>query len=433
MRSFARLCLIGVALCGFAGSAAAQSLTFGTPTPATTNAGTAANGVTVVVTYTAGGNAVAYAADVIIPAQFTSVTSNAARCSVDNPDPNRIRISNVDLDLEPLPSATVCTLTFTVADSIPAGTYNFTLCNAGNGNCQNAVARDAANVALALPVNFGSGFQVTAVGAVSPTLTFPASATATGGATTVGGVASGTVAITATGGAGGGEASYSCAAPAGFSFTGGTGAQANIGAGVDPTDITFDCTRGTTANTQNMACAVTDGAGAGRTVNVSLTCPVGNSAPDVTTSNPAPGGTVAIGGGPVGAQGSGTIVFTATPGSGTGPEATTTISCTSVAPVSIFFGANAPSQGPATFDLVGGATSATLQVRLPLTASTQNIAAAITCTENGAAFGTYSVSAGAGTTFTPPEVIPSASTWSKIALFSLLGLFGVLAVGFRRS
>src|SRR5690606_31770152 len=100
-------------------------------------------------------------ADITIPAQFTGVVSDDnSECAVGQPEAGRIRISLIDLNLNPIPDiANVCQLTFNVGAAVPAGNYNFSLCTAGTGACVNP-----ANAT----VNFGAGFNV--LNATGPTI-----------------------------------------------------------------------------------------------------------------------------------------------------------------------------------------------------------------------------------------------------------------------
>jgi hypothetical protein len=125
--------------------------------------------------------------------------------------------------------------------------------------------------------------------------------------------------------------------------------------------------------------------------------------------------TYSVSGGSIGGFGQTSFQFTATGGN---VGQSTPLTCVANAPVQLV------SSGNQT--VTTGSQPAPVVVRIQLTNAAQS--GTVTC--NGVVF---TINAAAGSAFTPPEVIPSASTWSMIALFGLLGLFGVLAVGFLRS
>lgn len=194
-------------------------------------------------------------------------------------------------------------------------------------------------------------------------------------------------------------------------------------------DLTVGCSYPTSNATATLSCTETDGdtaaPGAARTWN--LSCPAPDAAPTVTSPTASP---LSVSGGIVGAQGTALIDLSATGGSGAG---STAVSCTSTGTVLIAAAPATPAgQGPVTFNVVGTAQPSDIRVGVPLTAAAQPNAGTVTCTVAGQPDIVIAVSAPAGTTVVPPQYIPSSSTWSAIALLSLLGVFGLLAVGFRR-
>ena len=143
---------------------------------------------------------------------------------------------------------------------------------------------------------------------------------------------------------------------------------------------------------------------------------------------PAPGSTVtATGGTTVGSTGNLSIApAVATPGTGTGTPATTTLTCT--APTAPFAGFGQTITAVGTGAITGGPLAGTCT--LGAAAATQTL----TCTENRGGTPTtrtWTLSCPAGTAPPAPTVAVNAtSTWSLIAL--MLGLFGFAAVMVRR-
>jgi hypothetical protein len=218
-----------------------------------------------------------------------------------------------------------------------------------------------------------------------------------------------------------------CSAPAPFSVSPTSLSFADATPG--PFDLTVGCTYPTSNATGALTCTQTNAGAAATQVSWNLSCPAPNVGPTISAV-PASGSNVAVSAGSVGTQGQATIDLQAAGGSGGG---STDISCTSTGNVLIAAAPGTPAgQGPVAQTVTGTAQPTDLRVGVVLTAASQPAAGTITCTVSGQADLTWTVSAPAGSTFTPPEVIPSASTWSKIALFGLLGIFGLMAVGFRR-
>ncbi len=88
--------------------------------------------------------------------------------------------------------------------------------------------------------------------------------------------------------------------------------------------------------------------------------------------------------------------------------------------------------GPVMQTVTGTNQPIDVRVGVVLTTAAQSPAGTVTCTVAGQPNIVITVNAPAGTTVVPPTFIPSSSTWSTIALLSLLGVFGLLAVAFRR-
>jgi hypothetical protein len=247
----------------------------------------------------------------------------------------------------------------------------------------------------------------------------------------IGGTANQSITINAGGTVGSGEVtscSLSGAGAGSFSLAG-NAFPISVAAGASGS-IALACTRGAAAATATLTCVENDSDSTDVDRTWTLNCPVGDPDPvaPTITANPASGTSFSVGGASVGSMGLFTIDLIASGGVGTGQ---TDISCTSTGTVQIAFAPTTPAgAGPINQSVIGAAQPADLRVGVVLTNASQSPAGTITCTVSGQAPLTWTVNAPAGTTFTPPTVIPSASTWSKIALFGLLGLFGVLA--FRR-
>ena len=161
---------------------------------------------------------------------------------------------------------------------------------------------------------------------------------------------------------------------------------------------------------------------------VRSSCPAGATAPTFGYT-PAPGSTVtATGGTTVGSTGNLSIApAVATPGTGTGAPATTTLTCT--APTAPFAGFGQTITAVGTGAITGGPLAGTCT--LGAAAATQTLI----CNENRGGTTpttrTWTLSCPAGTVPPAPTVAVNAtSTWSLIAL--MLGLFGFAAVMVRR-
>jgi hypothetical protein len=418
MKSIAKLAA-GLLVAGFAAGVSAQTITFSTPSPANTTQGTAANGVFVDVIYTApamNGPAVV-GVDVFIPAEFTGLTSNDnSECIVGQPAAGRIRISQVDINLAPIPSNTICRLTFNVGAAVTTGTYNFSLCNAASGGgCVDPVGAT---------VNFGAGFQVTA----APVATGPqivAGSPAFGSTTAVSGGTLGGPAVTqnisfgaSTGGANGGTTALVCTDDDANTTLSAAANQTGITNGATPASITASFTPGA-ARTVVVSCTATRQGAGEQTFSYTFNVAAGAVATGPTLTPPAQTA-ITVNGNAVGAVGTNSIQYTAAGGTA-GQSTALACTVTSGAPaVSIVSGG---SQNVAT-----GSQPAPVVVGVTLTNAAQPNVGTVTC--NGTVF---TISAPAGSTFVPPAVIPASSLWSQLSLIALFAALGGVVLVLRRN
>ncbi len=339
--------------------------------------------------------------------------------------PARIRIIPRDGQGTPLAAAatTYCTFTVAIAANAPIGLSAFTTttigCASPDGpvapctlaamsgvNVQNTpVPRTLAfNPAPGSTITFAAGMTP---GAQAPTQNIAVTASGTTGNASVAGCA-----IT-----GAGASSFSVA-PASLTFNSSITQNLVVG-----------CTYPTSAVSATLTCNETDADSAATPRAFTLSCPAPSVNPTIASA-PVSGSTINVSGGLAGTQGLTTIDLSASNGSGAG---STAISCTSTGQVQIAASpANPSGQGPVNQTVTGTLQPSDLRVGVQLTAGAQPAAGTVTCTVAGQAPLTFTVNAPAGTTIVPPTFIPSASTWSTLALLSLLGVFGLLAVGFRR-
>lgn len=416
MKAIARAVLC-TALGLVATSASAQQFIFNTPTPPSAVQGTGATGVTVIVGYDApamGGPAVA-GADIIIPAEFTAVVSDDnSECAVGQPEAGRIRISLIDLALNPLPDiANVCQLTFNVGAAVAQGNYNFSLCSAGMGACVNP-----ANAT----VDFGAGFNV--VVATGPTIV--AGSPAFDSVTNLPGGSQGGPNITqnitfsaSTGGSNGGTTDLMCTTDIG-SLSNGT--QNNIAIGATPATMQFSIAPDITmARVATVTCqANADGGGV---QNWTYTFNIAQAALVVgPTLNPPAATTITVPSNLVGQQSNAAIQYTAVGGD---PGQSTDLTCGAPTGNVIFV-----SGAPQTVNT--GGNPAPIIVGVVLTDMDQNPAGTITCSANGVDT-LFTINAPAGVVFIPPENIPASSLWSQLALIGLLAGLGIVIVAVRRS
>jgi len=358
------------------------------------------------------------------------IAATGAICQIISP--TRIRTispSGPNAGNDPIPTGptSICTFTAAIGGAAPEGLIPFTA-QAGTSLCFDV----GANPVMPCTVAANSGVTVANQPiprtlsynpAVGSTITFAA------GATPGTSAPSQNIAVTAAGTSG-------SATLTGCAITG-TGAASFS---VAPTSLTFNtsisqnlvvgCTYPVANAAATLTCTETDGdtvaPGAARAFQ--LACPAPTVNPTIT-ANPASGSTITVSGGLAATQGLSLIDLSATGGSGAG---TTAISCTSTGNVQISASPATPSgQGPVVQNVTTGQPT-DIRVGVQLTANAQSPAGTITCTVAGQANLTYTVNSPAGVTTVPPTFIPSSSTWSALALLSLLGVFGLLAVAFRR-
>jgi len=333
-----------------------------------------------------------------LPSSCPVVASNANI----NDELGRVSINTLSATGNPITfSGTYCTVTFVAA---AAGTLNLTPSNTFVADDPGGSTFGSASVTIEAPAPN-----------VGPLIT--EGAPAFGSSTNVSGGTLGGAAVTqdisfgaSTGGSGTGTTDLVCTDDdAATTLSNST--QNDIANGDTPATMVASFTPGA-ARTVSVSCTATRDGAADQTFSYTFEVAAGTAATGPTLSPPA-STTVTVSGGAVGGFGTGSIQFSATGGTG----GSTALNCTATAPVEIVSGG--------TQTVATGSQPAPVNVRIQLTTAPQS--GTVTC--NGTVF---TINAPGGTTFTPPEVIPSASTWSKIAMFSLLGLFGMMAVGFRR-
>lgn len=194
--------------------------------------------------------------------------------------------------------------------------------------------------------------------------------------------------------------------------------QTGIVDGATPTAITASFTPGT-ARTVVVSCTVTRQNAANQNFTYTFNVAAGVVATGPTLTPP---GQVAISvnSNTVGAVGTTSIVFTAA-GGNAGQSTPLTCSVATGAPaVTIVSGGN---QNVAT-----GSQPAPVVVGVTLTGSAQPNVGTVNC--NGTIF---TISAPAGSTFVPPEVIPASSLWSQLSLIALFAALGGLMLALRRN
>lgn len=317
----------------------------------------------------------------------------------------RVSINTTSASGDPITfSGTYCTVTFL---AVTAGTLNLTPSNTFVADDPGGSTFGSASVTIeAPPPNTGPSI-------VQGSPTFGSTTNVSGG--TLGGAAvSQNISYGAsTGGSGTGTTDLVCTDDdAGTTLSNAT--QNDIDNGDTPATMVASFTPGT-ARTVIVSCTATRVGAANQTFSYTFDVAAGTAPTGPTLTPPAlPNGTLSLSGGAVGSTVQGSVQFTAANGVA---GQSTSLDCTSTGPVQIVSGGNQ--------SVNTGSQPAPVVVQVALTGSAQN--GTLTC--NGT---TFTVSAPGGTVFVAPAVIPSASAWSKIAMFSLLGLFGVLAVGFRR-
>ncbi len=352
------------------------------------------------------------------------VPSASAQCFVVSP--TRIRVVPPSGGGTPLTSTATnyCSFSVAIAGAAPEGLIPFTVFAieclngaAGNEACtlapMSGVTVANQPVPRTLSYNPAVGSTVTFAAGVTPGTAAPSQNIAVTAAGT-----SGSATLTGCAITGAGAASFNVA-PTSLTFAA-SGSQ----------NLVVGCNYPTVNAAATLTCTETDGdtvaPGAPRAFQ--LSCPAPNVNPTVT-SNPASGSTITVSAGLAGSQGVGLIDLSATGGSGAG---STAVSCTSTGTVQISASPATPSgQGPVAQNVTTGQPT-DIRVGVTLTANAQSPAGTVTCTRAGSTPLVFTINAPAGTTSVPPTSIPSSSTWSMLALLSLLGVFGLLAVAFRR-
>lgn len=352
-----------------------------------------------------------------------TILNGATACTVLSP--TSVRIIPPSGGSNPLPAGPTnyCSFTVTIAPAAPEGFIPFT---AQGIECTNAMAG-------AEPCTLAAGSGVTVANTPVPrTLSY--NPTAGSNIAFAAGATPGTpapaqqIAVTATGTTGTatlGSCAISGAGAASFSVT-----PTSLSFPMSNTqNLSLGCTYPTSNVAATLTCTETNAGGSPTPRTWNLSCPAPNANPTIASS-PVSGSTISVSGGIAGTQGQALIDLSATGGSGAG---STAISCTSTGTVQI---ANSPANpagsGPVNQTVTGTNQPLDIRVGVQLGANAQSPAGTVTCTVAGQADLTFTINAPAGTTVVPPQFIPSSSTWSTIALLSLLGVFGLLAVGFRR-
>jgi hypothetical protein len=435
-----KLCL-ALAMAGLLAGGAANAVTLemvpGTSSP---QPGTTVNGVQLTAAATAGSRGWNATFDVPAGMTVSGVTPNASvlgafgSCSFDAMSSRLIVLAgNLNTDLT---GGTACTFNLVIGGGVaigavlPVTVFGTPGCTvtSGGGTCTTTVTdRDAGTAGtqahVATVTNAPIARTLSYNPAANSTVTFAAGATPGSQAPAQ------TITVTANGNTGTATLSGCAISGAGASSF-----------SVSPTSLTFNdgnpgpgalnlgCTYPTSNASATLTCSETDADSTAAQRTFTLSCPAPTVNPTINAA-PASGSTINVSGGIAGTQGIGLVDFSATGGSGAG---STAISCSSTGNVQI---ANAPAtpsgQGPVNQTVTGTNQPVDLRIGVQLTTNAQSPAGTVTCTAGAATF-TYNVNAPAGTTVVPPTFIPSSSTWSTIALLSLLGVFGLLAVGFRR-
>lgn len=264
---------------------------------------------------------------------------------------------------------------------------------------------------------------LTWVAAGPPTITFDETPLVLPNAA-IGDVTSDTVAVTVTDGGGAAPAdtaSYTCTAPTGFTVSPLAGGP--IANGGTLPDLDVSCTAAAAAVNGNILCTATNTAPSSADFTIPVTCPAGVPTAPTLTSTPASGSTITLPAGAPGAVSCATISIAATGGAGMDAS----MGCTSSDPA-----ITVTPAGPLTF--APGSSPQTVQVCATLTDTPLDIAAAVSCTgthgPGGIDWG-FAAAAPAGSV--APTFVPASSLWSKLALFGIFGVLGMLIIGLRRS
>lgn len=409
-----RVAALPAALALVAQTASAQSITIGD------GSGLRGSTISVPVTFNAGGNVAGY--NTVIeydPAPLSgnpTITAGAATCTID-PALNTISIIRFTFPAAALPTEVACTVNFPIDAAAAFAVYPLT-----HDPASTAFPDTSANPVVGT-VDDGS-FEVVDTPPEAPAVAFapnggPISLAQGGGAVGDTSAAS-VIAVTTSGGAGTGSASYNCTVPAGFAAT--NSSNASIAVGSDPADLSVTCTLGATASSANMTCGVTDIAGS-RDVSFTLNCPAGASA--VYSSAPAAGAALATCNGAPGSTQTRSITITNT-GTPANPDSAAddlALACSITSGGTNF----AIVAGPTSPLEAGSSTTVDVQCTVPDTGS---ITGELDCNGN-----LYGLSATVQTVPPPvptPAIVPATSEWSKLVLIALLAGLGALVVGFRR-
>lgn len=351
------------------------------------------------------------------------ILNGATNCLVINP--TTLRIIPPSGGSNPLPAGPTnyCSFSVAIAPAAPEALIPFTAVGiectnamAGSEPCTLAAGSGVNVVNTPVPrtlsYNPTAGSNIAFAAGATPGTPAPAQQIAVTAAGTTG-----TATLSGCAISGAGASSFSVT-PSSLSFPSSNTQNLNLG-----------CTYPTSNATATLTCTETNAGGSPTARAWNLSCPAPSVNPTIT-SVPASGTPLTVSGGIAGTQGLALIDLSATGGSGAG---STAISCTSTGTVQV---ANAPGTpsgpGPAAQTVTGTNQPLDIRVGVQLGATAQSPAGTVTCTVAGQANLVFDVNAPAGTTVVPPQFIPSSSTWSTIALLSLLGVFGLLAVGFRR-
>lgn len=399
----------------FAVGASAQTINIGSATVPTAGGGAAAIQVNFVAGPTDAGayNTVFSYDDSILTGDPTS--SSNVRCAVD-PGTSTIAVSRFSSDGEPLPSETICTVTFNVTAGTPVAVYPL----AHDPDPVSTAFGDLGANPIDGTVNDGA-INVVAEG--PPTISFDETPIVLAGV--YGTLQVATVPVTLTNGGGNNPAdtaSYTCTAPAGISVSPLTGGPVANGGSL--TDLSVSCTLGDTEVSGNIECNATNTAGSDEDFTIPVTCEAGSMAPPILTPTPGNGSTITTGAGAPGQVGTGALVVTPSGGAGVDPA---TITCS-------------PSTASLTVSPAGvqsflpGAAARTFSVGCTLTQEPQEFMGGVTCAGtdgDGPVEWSFDVSCPAGVI--APTFVPASSLWSKLALFGIFAALGLLVLGLRRN
>ncbi len=385
------------------------------PAAATATPGGATTPAALALTFGGDGTTVGFEVEVAYDtASLDAVVAaqNGASCS-NNDATGVVTVQYTDAGLSAIAAGptTFCNLTFTVDAGVADGTA-LTL------DVRNGLFGDSGGNPVAGPHTLNDGVINVAAAPVPIGPSIVAGTPAFGSTTNIAGGVLGGAAVTqnisfgaSTGGSNGGTTDLVCTDDdADTTLSNAT--QNDIADGATPTTMVASFTPGA-ARTVTVSCTATREGTTDQAFSYTFEVAAGAVATGPTLTAPVQT-TISVSGGIIGSTGTGSIQYTASGGTA---GQSTALACTANAPVSILSGGNQ--------SVTTGSQPAPVVVGITLSDAAQS--GTVTC--NGT---TFTVNAGAGVAVVRPAVIPSASTWSKIALFGLLGAFGLLAVGFRR-